>query len=348
MELYQKDNKNVKIIEKFKELDEPNFLIKKRNSQVVFDLYSNFASKNKLQRLQECGTTLGFDLYKHPKKDEYNKKLASANFCKDKFCEMCNWRRARKYAIQNFKTLKAIQEENNVRYIFATFTIKNPEIKDLRETIKHFNKSWDRMVRTKKWKNSILGFVKAIEIPFQKSNKDYINLHAHCLLVVPTKYFNKNYNLYIKQNEFKKMWQKALRVDYTPSVDIRIIKPNPNRNEDDAIASVVAETTKYPMKALDFNGIDWQKFKILTEQTKGLRFVSFGGIVLEYRRKVLDEDDFNEDDLIGNESVNEEEINTWEYLGRLWYSLNCGKYELTHFEPSKFSCLYQTSQVSSK
>jgi len=333
-ELYQKNlfsySVEQDIKKKFNELDELKFLVKKYNSFVVFELYQHFAKKSKLHKLADCGTYLGFDLYKHIAKEEYKKKLSNANFCRDRFCEMCNWRRARKYAIENHKLLKYIQSEEKVRYIFATFTIKNPRVEELKYYIKLFNQAWHRMIRTKRWKNSILGYIKAIEIPFQKTNKDYINLHAHCLLIVPTSYFKSSLNLYIKQNEFQEMWKSALRVDYSPSVDIRVIKPNKNRNEDDEIASVVAETTKYPLKSIDLNNITWQKFKILVEQTKGLRFLSFGGIAKDYRKLLFGTDEFDDTDLIGD--YDEFDLSIWEKIGKLWYRLDSGKYKLHTFE----------------
>ena len=209
---------------------------------------------------------------------------------------MCNWRRARKYAIENFKLLKYIQQQQKVRYIFATFTIKNPLLSELKSYVKLFNQAWKRMTSSKRWRNSILGYIKAIEIPFQKSDKSYINLHAHCLLIVPSVYFDKKYDLYITQQDFREMWRKALRVDYNPSVDIRIIKPNKNRNEDDEIASVVAETTKYPLKSIDLHGIDWRTFKELTQQVKNMRFISYGGIARLYRYELFGTDDLDDTD----------------------------------------------------
>jgi plasmid rolling circle replication initiator protein Rep len=243
---------------------------------------------------------------------------------------MCNWRRARKYAIENYKLLKCIQQEKSVRYIFATFTIKNPLVSELKAYVKFFNQAWQRMTQTKKWRNSILGYIKAIEIPFQKSDKNYINLHAHCLLIVPSVYFDKKYDLYITQQEYREMWRKALRADYNPSVDIRIIKSN-NRNEDDEIASVVAETTKYPLKSIDLHGIDWRLFKELTQQVKNMRFLSFGGIAKDYRYKLFNTLDFSDKDLIFSE-YNEIDLSVWEKIARLWYSLDAKKYRLVNIE----------------
>ena len=337
VELYQKDlfsySHKKEIEEKFKELDELEFLVKKYNSFVVFELYQHFAKKSKLVSLAECGTFLGFDLYKHIREDEYQKRLSSANFCRDRFCEMCNWRRARKYAIENFKLLKYIQQQQKVRYIFATFTIKNPLVSELKSYVKLFNQAWKRMTSSKRWRNSILGYIKAIEIPFQKSDKNYINLHAHCLLIVSTSYFRKDYDLYITQQEFRDMWRKALRANYNPSVDIRIIKPNKNRNEDDEIASVVAETTKYPLKSIDLHVIDWRTFKELTQQVKNMRFISYGGIARLYRYELFGTDDFDDTDLITG--YDELDLSVWEKIGRLWYSLDAGKYKLHSFKPEK-------------
>jgi len=334
-ELYQKDlisySRKKEIEEKFQELDELEFLVKKYNSFVVFELYQHFAKKSKLHKLADCGTYLGFDLYKHITREEYQKRLAQANFCRDRFCEMCNWRRARRYAIENHKLLKYIQNQEKVRYIFATFTIKNPRVEELRDTVKLFNRAWQRMSQTKRWRNSILGYIKAIEIPFQKTDKDYINLHAHCLLIVPSVYFKGD--LYIKQSEFQEMWKNSLRVDYSPSVDIRIIKPNKERGEDDEIASVVVETTKYPLKSVDLTGISWQKFRILVEQTHHMRFLSFGGIAKDCRKLLFGTEEFDDSDLIGD--YDELDLTVWEKIGRLWYSLDAGKYILHTFKPGE-------------
>lgn len=41
--------------------------------------------------------------------------------------------------------------------------------------------------------------------------------HFHILLAVPTNYFSKNY---IKQSEWTDMWQRAMKLDYTPIVHV--------------------------------------------------------------------------------------------------------------------------------
>ena len=55
-----------------------------------------------------------------------------------------------------------------------------------------------------------------------------IKTHFHLLFVVEPQYFVSTRNKYLTKNDFSKMWQKALRVDYEPVVDIRIVKSNIN------------------------------------------------------------------------------------------------------------------------
>jgi hypothetical protein len=110
----------------------------------------------------------------------------------------------------------------------------------------------------------------------------------------------------------------------------RIIKPNKNRDETDEIASVVAETTKYPLKSIDLYKIDWKVFKELTGQVKNLRFISYGGIVKQYRTALFGTDEFDDKDLVTG--YDELDLSVWEKIGRLWYGLDAGKYKLYSFE----------------
>ena len=45
--------------------------------------------------------------------------------------------------------------------------------------------------------------------------------HFHALLLVKPSYFTINY---IKQGDWVEMWAKALRADYSPSVNVKAVK----------------------------------------------------------------------------------------------------------------------------
>lgn len=304
-------------------LEEVEFQEKKLLTFSIVDKYQYF-NKRKASDMIDCGQRLQFGLYENIFTLEHQKKLEEMYTCKDRFCAFCNWRRARKLAIQSYEVLKAIESEKNVRYIFATFTLKNCHINDLSSTIKHMNASFDRMFKIKRIKNSILGFMRALEYPPQKDNKEYIHPHFHCLFVVPAQYFDTSRNLYIKQEEWIQIWKEALRVDYNPSVDTRIIKA---KNGGDPIAKAVAETVKYPLKTVDLKDMSINLFEELTIQMKSKRALAFGGIIKDYRKKLV-LDDIETGDLI-YEGLENEEI--WKRIKSLVYKFEQGEYGLQYY-----------------
>ncbi|RLD42057.1 MAG: hypothetical protein DRI88_12010 [Bacteroidetes bacterium] len=309
--------------EKLPILEEIEFQEKKLLTLPIIDKYQYF-DKKKANNMIDCGQRLQFGLYENIHTKEHQKKLEEMYTCKDRFCAFCNWRRARKLAIQSYEVLKSIESENKVRYIFATFTVKNCHINDLSKTIKLMNASFKRMIETKRFENSILGFMRALEYPPQKDNKEYIHPHFHCLFVVPAKYFDTKHNLYIKQDEWIQIWKKALRVDYDPSVDTRIIK---SKNGSDPIAKAVAETVKYPLKTVDLENMPIDLFQELVLQMKNKRALAFGGIVKDYRKKLI-LDDVENGDLIYDGLENEE---IWLRIKTLIYKFESGDYGLQYY-----------------
>jgi plasmid rolling circle replication initiator protein Rep len=305
-------------------LDEHDFREKKRLQDPIVEKYQYF-NKIKTNDMIDCGRYLEFALFKNKKDSDLEKKnLDKMYTCKDRFCTFCNWRRARKLAIQSYEVLKAIQSEKNVRYLFVTLTIKNCPIEQLSDTISYMNKAYERMFRWQRLKKSVLGWSRILEYPPQKTNSSMIHPHYHCLIAVSTSYFGRDKSLYIKQNEWQSLWQKALNVDYAPSVDVRVIKA---KNGIDPIAKAVAEFAKYPLKSVDIKSLSVDQFRELVYQMKRKRAVAFGGILKEYRKK-LSLDDVEDGDLIYSDVVKEEE---WERIATLIYQYKAGPHGVDYY-----------------
>lgn len=304
-------------------LEEVEFQEKKLMTFSIIDKYQDF-NKKKALAMTDCGQRLQFGLYENIETLARQKKLEEMYTCKDRFCPFCTWRRARKLAIQSYEVLKAIESENKVRYLFATFTVKNCHINDLNTTIKHMNSSFKRMIETNRFETSIMGFMRALEIPPQKDNNEFIHPHFHCLFVVPAKYFDTKQNLYIKQDEWIEMWANSLQVDYLPSVDVRIIK---SKNGQDSIAKAVAETVKYPLKNTDLKDMSVELFENLVLQMKHKRALAFGGIIKAYRKKLI-LDDVETGDLIYDSLENEE---IWKRIQTLIYKFEQGEHGLQYY-----------------
>ena len=50
------------------------------------------------------------------------------------------------------------------RWVFLTLTVKNPPVTELRDTLKHMNDSWQRLIQTKRFKSGVAGFLRTTEV----------------------------------------------------------------------------------------------------------------------------------------------------------------------------------------
>ena len=84
------------------------------------------------------------------------------------------------------------------------------------------NKAFELMMKYKKIKKNMLGYLKATEVTVNQKDGSY-NQHLHVLVFVKSSYFNSNDN-YISQAELTEFWKKALKIDYTPIVNVKAVK----------------------------------------------------------------------------------------------------------------------------
>ena len=77
---------------------------------------------------------------------------ASIFFCRVRHCPVCQWRRSLLWRAVMFQQLPNIQERFPThRWVFLTLTVKNPPVTELRDTLKHMNDSWKRLIETKRF-----------------------------------------------------------------------------------------------------------------------------------------------------------------------------------------------------
>ena len=114
---------------------------------------------------------------------------------------------------------------------------------------------------------------------------------------------------YIKKARWAELWADCLRVDYTPVVDVRPVKPKkPTETDPDGMRGAIAETLKYATKhedvihnAEDPKSREW--FYELTRQVHRLRFVATGGLLKDALKP---DDDITNEDMI--DTGNDDEI----------------------------------------
>ena len=90
--------------------------------------------------------------------------LKQAFFCRVRHCPVCQWRRSLLWRAVMFQQLPNIQERFPThRWVFLTLTVKNPPVTELRDTLKHMNDSWKRLIETKRFKSGVAGFCEQLK-----------------------------------------------------------------------------------------------------------------------------------------------------------------------------------------
>lgn len=241
-------------------------------------------------RILQCSPWL---IFAHTTPDERNRtfKLHETTFCRVRTCPVCQWRRSLRHVARFLEALpKLTAEYPNHKWLHLTLTVKNCPVENLRETIVELNKGWKRFMHLKAFKNSVLGYVRNVEVT--RSADASAHPHMHVLLMVPSAYFKKK-ALYITHDEWREMWRDSARLDYDPQVCVKAIKGADTETE-------VREVMKYATKPGDLlEDADWLVQYIY--QVHNLRFLSAGGLVKKY----LSTEEVSEDEMIvpGQEDV---------------------------------------------
>jgi len=262
------------------------------------DMLAAAAMSGPAVRVRDCAEALFFALRSSAETGELNWKLASAPFCHYRHCPICQWRRSlRTKAIVMSALPTILQQYPTARFAMLTLTVRNVPVTELRQTILSINKGWKRLIQREDWPS--LGWVRGVEVTAGKDCTAHPHLHA--LLMLPAGYFGGR--AYTPTKEWVQRWRQAMRLDYDPMCDIRVIKVKPGSQVPTegtdwrvrAISHAVSEVAKYPTKTEDLTkcGPDWLRKYV--EQVHGLKFLTSGGVLKGILKDVREED---EEDLV--------------------------------------------------
>lgn len=274
---------------------------KKISSLKVSSSFKRLKLDKRAERTQYCGSFLKFggcSCCGH-------KNLWQSNFCRDRLCPMCNWRRSRMLQGQIMQILHSAVQEQKMRFIFLTLTVKNPTKDDLNKTINNMFEGFNRLFKYKKVDNIVVGWVRVLEITRnnKKHSKNYDTYHPHfhVLIGVKPSYFSGQE--YLSQKKWVELWQKALKVDYTPVVNVQVVKP---KREGQTVEAAVAETATYTVKETDYIHKSDEEtdsvIAVLAETLKNRRLIGYGKLFKEIKSKLkLQDVESDTADLIGDD-----------------------------------------------
>ena len=223
-----------------------------------------------MERLEECGNFLKFQV----NADKTAFLLSGGNFCKNRFCPVCSWLKAKKTAFELLELLKVVEIQKKKKFLFVTLTASNVTGDRLSEEITDFNSSFKRLFETKEFESINNGFIRKLEVTYNQERNDY-HPHFHVIIAVNQSYFkSKNY---LKKKRLLELWQRSKRDETITQVDIKPVR----------MGSVyeVMEMATYSAKQGDLLR-NKETFDIFYNSLKGRQLLTFNGIFKEYRKKI--------------------------------------------------------------
>lgn len=242
---------------------------KKQRNQVFQKFIKRHIGENQMDLVQDCNTFLSFVADKTLEKQ----KLYKANSCKNRFCPVCSWRKARKDALGLSLMMQYIKQQEKKEFIFLTLTTPNVMSDELENEIKRYNNSFRKLIKRKKVGSVIKGYVRKLEITYNKKRDDY-NPHFHVLIAVNKSYF-KDTKSYISQKEWLNLWRDVTGMPEITQVQVQKIRQNNNKE--------LYEMAKYSGKDSDYL-INQKVFDAYYRSLKGKQVLVYSGLFKEARK----------------------------------------------------------------
>lgn len=222
--------------------------------------------------------------------------LEGAMLCRKRLCPFCEWRRTKAMRARLHQGLNALYEDQpKLRGVFLTLTVKNVPLMELSDELSRMGQAWKRFVKCSFFPTDLWFRRTEVTVGTTLTNKGQLwwptdsngrevmaHPHFHVLLLVKPSYFSRGY---IKQSEWQKQWQMALRADYAPVIDVRTAKSKSDKSKtciDDA-KSAVLEAAKYTSKASELMELGPATAE-LHWQLKGKRLMAMSKPLSKYVR----------------------------------------------------------------
>src|SRR5699024_7672319 len=146
-------------------------------------------------------------------------KLHRSSNCENRYWPGCAWKKSRKNALNISILMQHMKDTEAKEFLFLTLPAPNVTGEELEDESKHYDQSFQRLMQRKADKQAVKGYVRKLEVTYNKDREDY-HPHFHVILAVNKSYFtDKNY--YINRDRWLELWQQSTKNSLITQVDIR-------------------------------------------------------------------------------------------------------------------------------
>lgn len=254
------------------QIDMNKFSERKIFSLLVADAWERVGDIERAERIRLCGSDLVFAMG-----EDGRYILVGANFCRDRVCSMCAWRRSLRLYAQVSAAMDLLEMSGKYSYIFLTLTLKNVQAAELIQALNILQSGYKRLTERREFSRAVRGYFRATEITYSAERGDY-HPHMHVVLAVPKSYFTSR--LYISSSVWSSLWQQSIRAQYTPVVDVRRVR----NKRDSGYSKAVAEVAKYAVKPADAidpltGEVRENVIVVMSNALAGRRLIGWGGVL---------------------------------------------------------------------
>jgi plasmid rolling circle replication initiator protein Rep len=252
---------------------------KKERNQAVLIKIEKHISPNAYNLVCSCGNWLQMKA----DKEIETVKLNRANFCKNRFCPMCSWRKSLKEALRLSVMMDYIEAEHEKAFIMVTLTAPNVKGEILPNEITKYNKAFKKYVERKEIKAINKGYIRKLEITYNKKRDDY-HPHFHVIFAVDRCYFKSRD--YMNQNKWLNLWRETMQDDSITQVHVqRLKKTDADKIEKEMKqSSAVNEIAKYAAKDADYCHSQ-EVFDNFYAALKGRQILTYNGLFTSANKK---------------------------------------------------------------
>lgn len=267
--------------------DLEKYTSKKQRTPTLADSYLRLGYETKSQRVRNCGSFLSFARDVKPGLTMSKARLYWANFCKDRLCPMCSWRRS----VKLFQNLARIIDVTGTDYTYLLLTLTVPNVPgdELRLQIDELLNGFKLFMKYKEISRICLGWSRTLEVTRNRVKNTY-HPHIHVLIAAPKSYCHSK--LYVRQPRILELWQCAMKDYSIKFVNIKVVKDFHGEVADDnqKLMGAVKEVSKYTVKDSDYlyTPNDWQLtdevVQTLATALRGRRLHALGGVFKDIAR----------------------------------------------------------------
>lgn len=259
--------------EKFQKTVKELNIKKKEHAEIVGTIISALKqtkhyTTEKAERIADCGSFITVS--------PATGKITSANFCKNKLCPICQWRKSLKVYGEISQIQKEVEKEIN-KFIFMTLTLSNT--KELSSGISHILKAFYNLSNDRTFKKMSQGYIRTLEITYNEKKGTW-HPHIHLIIAVKKSYFKKDYT---DQKKWCDIWERCAGITYRPIIDIRTVKEKSGN-----YIKAIAEISKYAIKPFQTDNINQLEiaYHSIYQSTHNRRLRSYGGIYAKIKKEL--------------------------------------------------------------